>query len=130
MARWQDVRTFIHQQYKAEDMGENIMKLVFDVGDGRSQLVFLIREALLDGSEEWVVVASPFAPQAAADLAKVVDKVANLVCGGLSRIGEHLVLKHALPLANMDTNELIRPMQLVLTSADKLEQELLGSDAL
>lgn len=130
MARWQDVRTFIHAQYSATDVSDDLIKLVFKVDDERSQLVFIGRELLMGGSEEWVMVASPFAPRAGTDLSKALDLVSRMVCGGMSSIGEYLVLKHSLPLANMDNNELLRPLQLVVTSADQLEKDLLGTDAL
>ena len=130
MARWQDVHTFIHDKFQATDISDDLVKLVFNVDDGRSQLVFVGRESLMDGAEEWAMVASPFAPREGTDLDKAIELVSRMVCGGMSKIGDHLVLKHSFPLANMDNNELMRPLQLVVTSADRLERELVGTDAL
>lgn len=35
------------------------MKLVFEIGDMRTQVVFLWRQLLLDGTEEWLQIESP-----------------------------------------------------------------------
>lgn len=130
MATWDDVKTFIHGKFKAEDVTDGMIRMVFDVGDLRSQLVFLTREALMDGAEEWLVITSPFAPCAGTDLQAALDAASKLVCGSLAQVGNHLALKHALPLTNVDHNEILRPIQLVTTSADRLERELVGTDAL
>ena len=98
------------------------------MGEGRSQLLVLQRAALLNGAEDWAVLTSPVGPAAKVDLAVALSKVGNMVVGGLAIEGDILVLKHTIPLANLDTNEFERPLRLLLSSADDLEEELVGGD--
>ncbi len=128
MATWGDVKTFVHENYKADDLSDEVMKMVFETADLRSQLVFLTHYTLQSGAEDWVSVESPFAEIDAVDLGKALDEVGNLVCGGLSKVNTMLTLKHSVPLANLNINELQRPLALVVNSADALEKTLVGGD--
>ena len=128
MATWSDVKTFVHDNYKVDDLSDEVMKMVFETGDLRSQLVFLTHYTLQAGAEDWVSVESPFAEIESVDLGKALEEVGNLVCGGLSKVNSMVTLKHSVPLANLNINELQRPLALVVNSADALEKTLVGGD--
>ena len=55
MATWGDVKTFVHDNYKADDLSDDVMKMVFETGDLRSQLVFLTHYTLKEGTEDWTL---------------------------------------------------------------------------
>jgi hypothetical protein len=128
MATWSDVKTYIHETFKVDDLSDEVMKMVFETGDLRSQLVFLTHYTLQAGAEDWVAIESPFAEVGSVDLDKALEEVGNLVCGGLSRVATMVTLKHSIPLANLNINELQRPLALVVNSADTLEKKLVGGD--
>lgn len=50
------------------------------------------------------------------------------MCGGLAIVNDFLMVRHTVPLLNLNLNEFERPLLLVTTTADDLEQELVGGD--
>lgn len=127
MATWEDLSSYVKRNYRVDEH-DGVLRLVFDVGDGRSQMVLLSREALLDGREEWVQIASPFAELGNVSLQRVLEITGGIVCGGAGLVGRTLVLKHAVPLADMSVEEFERPLALVMGTADRLERDLAGGD--
>jgi len=134
MANWRDVIGYLRSSYKIADEIRNdsgeitALKLIFNTGDGRSQVVLVGRETLNDGQEEWLSIESPFARIDGVDLRAVVKEAGNKVCGGLGVVGDLLTFKHSAPLANLDNNELERPLHLVIGTADRLEHQFAGGD--
>lgn len=123
MATWKDVQAFIHNNYKATDISDDIIKLVFETPGLRSQIVFVSRSTILE-DQEWAVVSSPFAKVGSVDLKTALDEVSNYTVGGLYCVGDLLMVKDAVPLKNLDINELVDPMLLVLHAADFIEKKL------
>lgn len=64
------------------------------------------------------------------DLRRALDEVAPLTCGGLSRIDDFLTLRDSFPLEDLSANELEMPLQLIVATANRLEQKLVGADVL
>ncbi|ATY14267.1 MULTISPECIES: hypothetical protein [Actinomycetes] len=133
MAQWNDLVAYIRQTYRVirDDPGEIRIRVLF--GDdaettGRAQVVVIARE-IFDQREDWVQIATPFARVDEVDLLTVLTEVGQtLVVGGLVVMGEHLVLRHSLPLLNLDLNEFTDPLELVAGSAELLEQQFTGRD--
>jgi hypothetical protein len=128
MTTWNTLVDYVQSNYKIADQSADRIKMVFDVGDMRSQVVFLWRATLQDGKEEWVQIESPFGRLDDVDLKTVVREVGEMVCGGLAVVGDLLTLRHSFPIMNMDINEFERPLHLVTTSADRLERKFSGGD--
>jgi hypothetical protein len=133
MATWRDLVTFIRQEYQVvRDEPEEIrIRMHFgddpDIAD-RAQVVVIARE-ILDKKEDWVQIATPFARVDEVDLQIVLEEIGNtIVVGGLAIMGEHVVLRHSLPLINLDINEFMDPLELVAGSAELLEQQFTGRD--
>jgi hypothetical protein len=129
MATWYDIVNYVRSHYKIADEDSNMVKLLFNTEGLRSQVVFLWRNALLDGEEDWLQIESPFAQLDSANLQQVLEEVGKVVCGGAALNGNYVTIRHAVPLANVDTNEFERPLILVTTTADRLEKQLIGGDA-
>ena len=128
MATWDDVAIYLRTNYKiVEDKG-TVLALVFDVGDGRSQLLHVSRGSMPSIDEDFAEIASPIADAASVDVAAVLKEASKLVIGGIVQYGEKLVLRHTVPLANVDANEFIGPLEVVTTVADMLEKKYTGSD--
>ncbi|MGW4485762.1 hypothetical protein ACWEOE_18210 [Amycolatopsis sp. NPDC004368] len=133
MARWADLVAFMRQEYRVirEEPDEVRIRMAF--GDdaettGRAQVVVIAHE-IFDKKEDWVQIATPFARVDEVDLLDVLTEVGHtLVVGGIVVMGEHLVLRHSLPLVNLDINEFTDPLELVAGSAELLEQQFTGRD--
>jgi hypothetical protein len=131
MASWEQLKQFVHSNYVVSQDLESALKLEFRGDNGRTQLVFIGYEALMNGSEGWVTIESPIGKISEIDLKAAVVSAGEVVCGGVgawSADTDLLMLRHALPLENMDVNEFERPMQLVTGTADRIENSLTGED--
>jgi hypothetical protein len=128
MASWNGLVDYVRQNYKIAEETPGGIKLVFDVGNGRSQLVFLWRQQLMNDDEEWVQVESPCAEVGQVSLQRMLEELGKMVCGGAAIIGNHVVVRNSMLLADMDVAEFERPLQLVTGTADRLENQLFGGD--
>ncbi|MBB4688955.1 hypothetical protein [Amycolatopsis jiangsuensis] len=133
MAQWTDLVAFIRHEYRVirEDPDEIRIRITFAQdaeSEGRAQVVVIARE-VFDRREDWVQIATPFARVEEVDLYQVLSEAgATLVVGGIVVMGEHVVLRHSLPLVNLDLNEFVDPLELVAGSAELLEQQFTGRD--
>ncbi|WP_190818298.1 hypothetical protein [Saccharopolyspora pogona] len=142
MATWEDLIAFVRNEYRLvigevedgepeyqiiEDSGDEVRILV-EYDDDRSQIVIVCRE-LLDGREDWVQVVSVIGRAEDVDLRKLLEELGqtSVVCGAVI-IGEHVVLRHSLPLLNLDINEFTDPLNFVAETADQLEELFFRND--
>jgi hypothetical protein len=122
MATWMQLRNYVHANYRISDDIGNGLKLEFRTTNGRTQLVFLSQHLLLDSTEEWVLIESPFGLIGEIDLARAATAVGTMVCGGIGvAFDKFVTLRHAVRLADLDVDEFERPLVLVTASADRLE---------
>ncbi len=134
MATWQELRRYIESNYKISDDNGNtlILRFAFD-GVSRSQGVFVQYYTLTEGREAWAVLESPIGKLEDLSLSQAVREVGGKVCGGIAMMESEdatwVTLRHAIPLENLDVNEFERPLQLVVVSADQLENRLTGQDS-
>lgn len=133
MATWRELQTFIRQSYRVvRDEPEEIrIRIRFrrdPEEEERTQMVVIARE-VLDKREEWVQIATPFARIDEVDLRHVLDEIGHTtVVGGAVIMGDWIVLRHSLPLVNLDLNEFTDPLELVTGAAETLEEQLTGRD--
>lgn len=128
MATWSALTEYVRNHYKISDEKPGSLKLVFDVGDLRSQVVFLWRMTLSEGTEDWVQIESPFGKLDSVNLRGAIDSMGQTVCGGIAALGDLVTVRHSVPLLNLDINEFERPLALVTGTADRLEQQFQGGD--
>jgi hypothetical protein len=129
MASWTDLKAYIHNNYKIADEREDMIKLIFDVGGMRSQVVIVWHVQLSGNGEHWVQIESPFGELGNIDLPAALNAVGNTVCGGMALAGGTLVtFRHSVPLDDLSINEFEAPLALVTGTADRLEQQLTGGD--
>lgn len=124
--------TFIRREYDVirDDPEEIRIQLRFGDDDGihRTQMVVIARE-VLDGREDWIQIASPFARVDQVDLVRVLEEIGSTtVVGGAVVMGPYLVLRHSLPLVNLDINEFTDPLEMVSLAAEDLEEMFTGRD--
>lgn len=127
MTTWNEVKTYVHQNYKVEDVHEGLMKLLFEVSLGRSQLVF-IEHAHNDSGADWIKVVSPIGKLDSVNVVEAAKYVAKTIVGGILVEGDLVCVTNAMPLQNLDANELDEPMRRVTMIADDIEKLLTGTD--
>ncbi|MFC6088499.1 hypothetical protein [Saccharothrix lopnurensis] len=133
MATWGDLAAYVHDTYDVISEKEDEIRILFnfeqfDEDDERTQVIILVRE-VLDRQHEWVQIASPIGLAAAVDLKAFLVEVGNstIACGA-AVMGEHVVLRHSLPLSHLDIHEFTEPLALLAGTADRLEETFFGGD--
>jgi hypothetical protein len=129
MATWEGLRSYIKSKYAvAEDQFEFLM-LGFSMDDGRTQKVIVRRLRL--GSDEWAEIASPVCPVGSIDPLEALRSNGQVVVGGLALADwdENLIVfRHSLPIKDLDLDEFEVPFQIVVSLADRFEQQFTGAD--
>jgi hypothetical protein len=128
VATWEDLLAFVRSEYQIIDETADELKILIEYEDGRSQVINIAHD-ILDEREDWVQVASVCGLVADVDLKRFLEEIGetSVVCGAVI-IGEHVVLRHALPLENLDINEFTDPLTFVADTADHLEELFFGGD--
>lgn len=128
MSTWEDLTAFVFDTYRVIDREEDEIRVEVQFEDERSQVIVICRE-VLDNREEWVQLVSVCGLADNVDLRALLQYVGhNSVVCGVAVIGDHVVLRHALPLENLDINEFTDPLSLLAGSADELEETFFGGD--
>jgi hypothetical protein len=134
LAVWGDLVAYIRQTYDVVQYEPDEIRIrvsfARDPEDllGRRQIMVVAHE-ILDQKEDWVQIATPFARVGEVDLQEALTEVGNtIVVGGVVLMGEYLVLRHSLPLINLDINEFTDPLDLVASGAEQLERWFTGRD--
>jgi hypothetical protein len=128
MATWTDLVQYVKTNYKIADEKSGLLSLLFDMGEGRSQVVVLIRDTRGDTNEEWVHISSAFGKLESVNLAAALDDASKFVCGGLVALGDLVAVRHSAPLAALDVNEFEEPLMVVTNAAELLERTHTGAD--
>ncbi|MFD7655034.1 hypothetical protein ACFV4N_13735 [Actinosynnema sp. NPDC059797] len=133
MATWGDLAAYVHDTYDVISENEDEIRILFnfeqfDEDDERTQVIILVRE-VLDRQHEWVQIASPIGLAADVDLLAFLTEVGNstIACGA-AVMGDHVVLRHSLPLSHLDIHEFTEPLALLAGTADRLEETFFGGD--
>jgi hypothetical protein len=134
LADWGDLVAYIRHSYDviqyAPDEVRIRVSFAKDEDDilGRQQIMVVAHE-VLDQKEDWVQIATPFARVEQVDLREVLAEAGDTtVVGGVVAMGDFLVLRHSLPLINLDINEFTDPLHLVASAAEQLEHRFTGRD--
>jgi hypothetical protein len=133
MATWGDLAAYVRDQYDVISEENDEIRLLFDFEhldeeDERTQVVILVRE-VLDEKHEWVQIASPVGLATRCDLRALLEEVGkSSIASGAAIMGEHVVLRHSLPLETLDIHEFVEPLSLLAGTADQLEEIFFGGD--
>lgn len=130
MATWDELAEYVRTEYDvvSESPGEIRLLYTFDEDSDRTQVMIVAREEL-DQKYEWVQIATPIGLAKNVDLHALLEAIGHTtVSGGAAIIGEHVVIRHSLPLVNLDIHEFTDPLSLIAGAADELESEFFGGD--
>ena len=129
MATWDDLVAYVRSEYRVVREGKDEIRI--EVGfeeDDRTQIVILAR-AVLDAKEDWVQVLSFCGRTDQVDLQRLLAELGNTsVVAGAVILGDHVALRHSLPLSNLDINEFVDPVELLAGTADQLEEMFIQGD--
>jgi hypothetical protein len=128
VATWGDLVAFVRSEFRVTRVEPGEIRIELEFDDERRQAVIVQRE-VLDKREEWVQIASPCGKAAEVNLLGLLTELGNAaVVGGAVVMGEYVVIRHSLPLENLQINEFVDPMTLLAGTADELEEMFTGGD--
>jgi hypothetical protein len=128
VATWGDLVAFVRSEFRVTRVEPDEIRIELEFDDERRQAVIVQRE-ILDKREEWVQIASPCGKAAEVNLLGLLTELGNAaVVGGAVVMGEYVVIRHSLPLENLQINEFVDPMTLLAGTADELEEMFTGGD--
>ena len=134
MAVWGDLVSYIRQSYDVIRYEPDEVRIRVSFAKDEDDLlarrqIMVVAHEILDGREDWVQIATPFARVEQVDLREVLTEVGDtIVVGGVALMGDYVVLRHSLPLVNLDINEFTDPLALVASGAEQLERRFTGRD--
>ncbi len=128
MANWDTVKSFLVSNYKCEPFGDSGLKLVFNIRDGRSQVVLVDWAGKSEESARWVSFASPIGSVDEVNLKAAATMAASYVLGGITVESGIAFVRTSVPLENLDRNEIVQPMEVLVDVADTIELQLTGGD--
>ena len=122
MATQKEVINFIKKNLNSEEVGEASFKIVYDLGDGRTQLLVIYV------GEFGMNVSSPFATTEDVTPKQALNAAKDYGLGiGIS--GKFYEVKAFVLLADLDESEIHTSFDLVTSIADELEEALVGGDS-
>ena len=122
MATWEDLRSYIKNNYKIAEDNLDSVKLIFDVGGQRSQAV-----RVANAGENWATVSTAVCRGDQIDPADALRRNWGMRIGGLAALEDGTVIfKHSFPLASLDPGEFEEPLHMAVNYGDALERELTG----
>ena len=127
MANWGQLVTYVKTNYHVAEQNDRMLRLHFPIGDNRTQVVFVWHVRMQNG-EDWVQIESPIGELGEIDLRALLALTADTVIGGAAVTGGYVVLRDAVPLADMNVEEFESPFSAITATADRFERELTGSD--
>lgn len=133
MAAWADLVAFIRSEYEVVRVAPDEIRIRIrfggDIDEGERAQIMVIARTNLAHRGDWVQIVTPFARAGQVDPRAVLEELGDTtVVGGVAIIDGHLVLRHALPLINLDINEFVDPLELLAGTADQLEIRFVGRD--
>lgn len=130
MANWNQVRDFIHATYASVEDKQDLLVVNLVSGDASRKHLVMVSPTGNDTVGEWVVVEAPIGKLADLDVGKALAMIEeeSLVCGGLGKVGDFLTLRDTFPIADLSAEELSMPIDLIVGSADRFEEVLVGAD--
>ncbi|MBP7930781.1 MAG: hypothetical protein KA110_12560 [Acidimicrobiia bacterium] len=128
MPSWEDLASFVRNNFGVAVDQEDNLGLVFKFDDDRTQYVGITRFEAFDG--DWFELKSTVCPAAEMSHTEALRKNASFALGALALVGEEIVLMCNGPLATLDIEDFKRSLHVLAGTADQLEKEFASeSDA-
>lgn len=127
MATWETLREHIHSRYQVAQELPGVIQLTFQLANGRSQNVFVSGKAA--GSFEYMSMWTPICHESQISARDALLRNATMPIGALGLVPDGtIILRHSVPLKDLDIDEFEVPLQGLTMGGDMLEQELSVGD--
>ncbi len=124
MPSWAEVQEYARSKYKLAEDKDNSFKLVFEYQNKRLQAVIVSKfEAM---NREWCDFASACAKADQINPEVALRKNFQFAVGALCLDRDIYIVRYTVQMATMDMEEFELPLQVVASTADKLEAEFTG----
>jgi hypothetical protein len=129
MATWTALKAYIKDNYDVDADNGDSVKLTLRTKQGRSQTVY-VSHTLSSSEIEFATIASPVGAVGSVDVTELLHLLDQHLVGGAAIIESNVVVRHAVPLAQLQPDEFQVPLHMIARTADAMEKELLGTDEL
>lgn len=128
MATWENLCGYIKDNYDiaGEEPG-HMIRLGFRLSEERTHMVIVSLTDVGDG-HPWAQIESPIGPIESIDMRLAAELVGDALCGGLVAHHDMLLVRHAVPLPELDVHDFEAPLRVVVGTADALELRFTGID--
>jgi hypothetical protein len=127
MATWEDVRQYIHTNYRVADEAPGVVRMIFDLGNGRAQNVFVSSKAV--GAYEYLSIWTPVCHESRMPARDALVRNADLTLGALALAPDGtMILRQSVPLKDLDIDEFEVPLRTLTQLGDMLEQQYAVAD--
>jgi hypothetical protein len=122
MATWNDLRQYIYSHYQVTEEAPGVVRLVFDLGNGRIQNVFVSGKMM--GDFEYLVIWTPVCHESQISAREALLRNMNMPIGALALVDDGtVILRHSAPLKDLDADEFDVPLRALTGAGDMLEQQ-------
>jgi hypothetical protein len=119
MANWTELKQFLYTKYKIENDAGDSLRMLFDVGSGRTHFISV------HNFEPLITFSAPFGKVGEIQPEQVLQ---SAVPFGVAQIGDVYAIIHTSWLATLDELEVEAPINILVKKADELEAKLTGKD--
>jgi hypothetical protein len=127
MATWESLREYIHSRYQVMEEQPGVLRMLFNVGDGRTQNVLVSGKSV--GAFEYMVIWTPICHESQISARDALVRNANMPIGSLGLVPDGtIILRHSAPLKDLEPDEFDVPLQAITQGGDMLERELAVAD--
>jgi hypothetical protein len=127
MPTWGEIKEYARSKYTLNHDDEGAFSLVFEEEDGRTQQISVHHFTAFE--KDWIEFRSYVCKEADMNLRVALRKNAEFAVGALALDDEgDYYLTYSVPLDSMDPEEFELPLNVIATTADRIEKEHSASD--
>ena len=127
MTGWDDLVAFVRVRYEVMRQADGELWFNLPTTGERTQLVVVRRVTGPDG-DPWAQIASPICRVGDAKLDELLSLAGESVVGGVVAVDGVALFRHSVPLDDSALVGFDRPFRLVVDTADRLEEQVTGTD--
>jgi len=127
VAGWDDLVAFVRMRYEVMRQAEGELWFNLPTTGDRTQLV-VVREVKGSDGSPWAQLASPICKVGEAKLDELLALAGEAVIGGVVAVDGVTMFRHSVPLDDSALAGFDRAFRLVVETADRLEEQITGTD--
>lgn len=130
MTHWDQIRNYLHEHLDVDEDDHDCLWITHEVRTPpRTRLQRVLIARAQRESSEWITMSTAIGEiNPTADPARMLQKNAELLFGGLSLVGNTILFGYSLPVEHLDLRTLTEVIRTVGTVGDALERELTDAD--